>query len=130
MDYIKLILKKIKWPTQHWWLAILATAIIVTAGITSAVVRSETNQTIKQLELKNSELATQHETDADTVWRQARIIEASEKLNTAVIDYFKLYGETFTNGKSDKEIEANVKRLIEMRFTIQEAIKAYEQAKQ
>lgn len=122
--------KAVVWPSRHLLMASYGLVILITAAITSGVVRNETTEYVSSMEIKISELQVQHENDADIVWRQAKIIEASEKMNTAVIDYFKLYGETFTGGKSDSEIDANVKRLVEMRFVISETIKEYEQAKQ
>lgn len=111
-------------------LAATALVILFTAGVTNAIVANSYQHKVAEQELTIDDFKAQVHQQANDLSRQASIIEKSDRLKEVTQDYIDLYAATFVPGKSDKEIEANIPKLVEKRAQVNQAITEYEQAKQ
>lgn len=111
-------------------LAGAAILILITASVTNAVIGTSQRKAIDELQLKNEEQAVEIHQQANDLSRLSVITEKGDALKAATEEYMSLYAETFTTGKTDKEIEANIGKLVEKRNQVNKAIAEYEAAKQ
>lgn len=111
-------------------LAAAAILILVTASVTNAIVGTAQRQQVAELQDKNEQQAVEIHQQGNDLSRLAAITEKADALQVAVSEYVTLYTETFSTGKTDKEIEANIAKLVEKRNQVNKAIAEYETAKQ